>query len=178
MAKVAIAGTLSPKRLAVGNRLFFADFKHCVNALNHAYAENPPVYLNLISGKAGWGTSGNEVDTHNVQGIGLEGFDFTFDAWIESDVQTIRARATAIWPILPGTIQYVVGSLSTSLVIPAGPEATVTDDIDVTSIAGGWAKVSIFSFPALGPAFLETLKAVSLEALPVDNADIPSPPDQ
>ena len=177
MAKVKAAGELSPFAFSVGNRITWQDLKAAIEALNYAYAEQPEIYANLVSGRDE-DLSTFSVDTHAVEFQNTSTSLYVFQIWIDPDILTIRLRAEMDLDNPSNSdLTINIGAHSEVMSFLAPGVVEIVRDVAVTSIGTGWQRVELIG-ERLNGAADNILTRWSIESLPIPAASIPDPPNE
>lgn len=181
MAKTADTSTLSPWRFCLGAPITFQDLQEVAELLNLVAGECPHTHISLVTSAAGWGSSGNEIATHNVTFAG-GGLDeaFHFWIWVDSDVQSIRVGASCSFGAgEEGDVKFTVGSDDTTLSFTSGDNGTeLTDELATGDTGTGWLECTIEIQRTAGSASDNALVSVRVEDMPIAAGDLPDPANE
>lgn len=176
MAKTLATSTRSPNLFSIGQGIYFPDAEEVAELLN--YSNGYGGVANLIStrcGSSGWGTSGNEVRTHDMVfptvAAGAQG-RYSARVWIDEDAAELHLRSVATFPAAnTGEAVFTVGGASSTHSYAAGATTVATSTLATSATGTGWQDVSI-TIEHLTGALVCTLDAFRIRTQPIT-----APPD-
>ena len=182
MAKAITTATISPRTFATGRAIYHQHLQTVAHQLNYTAAGNPQVHVSLVTGQDAWGSSGNEIATHNCEFPAVAGLTefYAFRIYVDSDVQVITVGAKCTHAgIQTGDVKFILGSDNTTISFDAADVTELTDTMataDIVIPADGWVSVTIqLNNTSASPASGNTLDAFRIENNAIAAADLPDP---
>jgi hypothetical protein len=178
MTRRSATTTIPFGAFGLGQGVYADDLAAVAEMTNYAGARNPEALAGLASGTdAIWGDPGSP-ETH---GIAITGAATVYEMrlWIDAGWRSVRLAAE-VWAAV-GTsaeVSIFLGSAAAVLSFTgsAGPDLQ-TADMAVSTIGSGWVDVSIAVDRTAGSGTAELL-TWSLFAMPIEDVDLPAPPDE
>lgn len=147
MAKTQATTTLPPEIFATSQGAYYEDVQDVAEMQNAAsFWSLKSVWVDQVSSVAAWGSSGNEIATHEIDFPASSGYTtrYTFRIWIDPDVDSLTCRSTCIFPAAnTGRVRITVGAANVVLTHTAAATTTDTDTIATSSSGTGIQTVTV-----------------------------------
>lgn len=142
MSKVQAATSIPPEVFSLSNGVFDADVLDVVELHNLAAFGIGLAHrlAGQVSGLDGWGTSGNEVATHQVTFPTTSGYTtrYTGQVYIDPDVTQLTCVSECTFPASnTGRVRFTVGGANVVNTHAAGSTTTTTGTLATSSTGTG-----------------------------------------
>lgn len=183
MAKAATIGTVSPAQFGPGMPIYEGPAQAVAEALNYAASKVPNVLFNFGCQVAAWGSSGNEIATHNLKIQTTSGDVDVYEGhvYVDPDCQVITWYSTIKIPTGSNTVtaKLTLGSSSATNTHTNANTGVEQSSTLATSSTGTGKKAFKITFNhTVGSAADCSVVSVSAEENTIAATDLPSPGDE